>query len=146
MANDYFPKIQGYLLELGFEIHHVDEDSNLLVVSRPELGIDHMVLGCGEPLLIMEQYLLDLPAPSCEIYQRLQKAGIVVDRAVYDAGVGEVDRLLEQRIAQVSFGEAAARQRSLRDDPQLRRALELLQRGTTQKELFALASARTGTR
>jgi hypothetical protein len=71
MANSYFSKIQTYLLELGFDIHHLDQASNLLVVSKPELGIEHLVLGCGEPLLIMEQYLLDLPGPNCDVYQRL---------------------------------------------------------------------------
>ena len=85
------------------------------------------------------------PAWRDQIYQRLQAAGITVDRATYDAGIAEVDRLLEQRIAQTSFGEAAARERSLRDDPQLRRALEVLRRGSTQRELFAIALAeRTG--
>lgn len=71
MANHYFPKIQNYLLELGFDIRHLDEANNLMVVSKPELGIEHLVLGCGEPLLIMEQYLLDLPEPNCEVYQQL---------------------------------------------------------------------------
>ncbi len=71
MTHSYFTTIRTYLLELGYEIHHAQEASNLLVVSRPELGIDHLVLGCGEPLLIMEQYLLELPAPNCDIYQRL---------------------------------------------------------------------------
>ncbi|AII53404.1 molecular chaperone Tir [Hymenobacter sp. APR13] len=71
MANSYFYTIQNYLLELDFDIRHQDEANNLLVVSKPELGIEHLVLGCGEPLLILEQYLLELPAPSCDIYQRL---------------------------------------------------------------------------
>ena len=60
MANSYFYTIQNYLLELDFDIRHQDEANNLLVVSKPELGIEHLVLGCGEPLLILEQYLLDL--------------------------------------------------------------------------------------
>ncbi|MBT9392733.1 YbjN domain-containing protein [Hymenobacter sp. NST-14] len=63
--------MRTYLLELGYVLHHEHEASNLLVVSRPELGIDHLVLGCGEPLLILEQYLLELPAPNGDIYQRL---------------------------------------------------------------------------
>ena len=81
------------------------------------------------------------PAWRDEIYRRLSAAGVMVDRRVYDAGAAEVDRLLEQRIARVAFGEAAERERSLRDDPQLRRSIEVLRRGTTQKDLFAIASA-----
>ncbi|WP_262904628.1 YbjN domain-containing protein [Hymenobacter lucidus] len=71
MADAYFAKIQRYLLELDFDIQHQDPATNIFVVSKPELGIEHLVLGCGEPLLIMEQHLLDLPGPSCDVYQRL---------------------------------------------------------------------------
>lgn len=71
MTSPHFTLLRTYLLELGFDIHHQDEAADLLVVSRPELGIHNLVLGCGEPLLIMEQYLLELPAPDCAVYQRL---------------------------------------------------------------------------
>jgi carboxyl-terminal processing protease len=81
------------------------------------------------------------PAWRDEIYRRLGAAKVHVDRRTYDAGVAEVDRLLEDRIARTSFGDAVARERSLRDDPQLRRALEVLRRGSSQKDLFAIASA-----
>ena len=71
MTEHYFARIQRFLLELDFDIQHQDPATNILVVSKPELGIEHLVLGCGEPLLILEQYLLYLPAPNCDIYQRL---------------------------------------------------------------------------
>lgn len=71
MTNAYFITIKGYLLELGFDICHADERESVFVVDKPELAIKNLVIGCGDPLLIMEQYLLDLPAPSLEVYQRL---------------------------------------------------------------------------
>ena len=71
MTKPYFATIKSYLLELGFDICHADERENVLVVDKPELAIRNLVIGCGDPLLIMEQYLLDLPAPSLEVYQRL---------------------------------------------------------------------------
>jgi hypothetical protein len=71
MPNPYFLKINEYLLELGFEIRHADAQENILVVDKPELGIRNLVIGCGDPLLILEQYLLELPAPSLEIYRQL---------------------------------------------------------------------------
>ncbi len=71
MSNPYFATINGYLLELGFDICHADERESVFVVDKPELAIRNLVIGCGDPLLIMEQYLLDLPAPSLEVYQRL---------------------------------------------------------------------------
>lgn len=71
MPNPYFLKINEYLLELGFEIRYADAQENILVVDKPELGIRNLVIGCGDPLLILEQYLLELPAPSLEIYRQL---------------------------------------------------------------------------
>ena len=71
MPNSYFLKINEYLLELGFEIRHADAQENILVVDKPELGIRNLVIGCGDPLLILEQYLLELPAPSLDIYRQL---------------------------------------------------------------------------
>ncbi|MBD2766304.1 molecular chaperone Tir [Hymenobacter sp. BT664] len=71
MTNSYFTIIKGYLLELGFDIRHADEQESVFVVDKPELAIKNLVIGCGDPLLIIEQYLLDLPAPSLAVYQRL---------------------------------------------------------------------------
>jgi hypothetical protein len=71
MKNTYFLKVKDYLLELGFDICHADEQDNVLVVDKPKLGIRNLVVGCGDPLLILEQYLLELPAPSLDIYRQL---------------------------------------------------------------------------
>jgi len=71
MKNCYFPTIQNYLLELGFDIRRAVETDGILVVDKPELGIRNLVIGCADPLLLLEQYLLELPAPSCEVYQQL---------------------------------------------------------------------------
>ncbi|UOQ77645.1 YbjN domain-containing protein [Hymenobacter sp. 5516J-16] len=71
MVNRYFTTIKGFLLELGFDIRHEEAAANVLVVNKLDQGIRHLVLSCGEPLLILEQHLLDLPGPSCEVYQQL---------------------------------------------------------------------------
>jgi hypothetical protein len=71
MTNRYFFKIKEFLLELGFDVCHADEQDGVFVVDKPELGIKNLVIGCGDPLLLLEQYLLELPAPSLEVYQRL---------------------------------------------------------------------------
>ncbi|MCC3155513.1 YbjN domain-containing protein [Hymenobacter sp. BT770] len=71
MTHPYFATVHGYLLELGFDICHADAQEGVLVVDKPELAIRNLVIGCGDPLLILEQYLLDLPAPSLAVYQRL---------------------------------------------------------------------------
>jgi carboxyl-terminal processing protease len=76
-----------------------------------------------------------------DLYQRLQKRGVVVDRKDYDAGSRYIDRTLDQRIATLAFGDSTAKRREIVEDVQLRKALELLKKGTTQKDLLALAPA-----
>jgi hypothetical protein len=52
-----------------------------------------------------------------------------------------VDRLLEQRVARFVGGDSTARRRDLKFDAPLKKALELMQKGTSQKDLFTLAAA-----
>ena len=86
------------------------------------------------------------PAWREDLYRRLVADSVKVDKAVYDAGAPWVDRYLESRVAKVSFGEAAAKMHEIDDDNQLRRAIDLLHKGTTQKEIFAAAAAEAPSR
>jgi hypothetical protein len=65
---------------------------------------------------------------------------VTVDQKDWDASARYVDRLLEQRVARFAFGDSAAKRRDLAYDAPLRKAIDLLDKGTTQKELFSLAS------
>jgi hypothetical protein len=71
MANSYFDQIRLYLHDLGGLVEYSDPARGIFVVSKPELGISQLVVGCAEPLLILEQHLLTLPEPTLRIYQRL---------------------------------------------------------------------------
>jgi len=59
-----------------------------------------------------------------------------------DAATSLVDRDLEVRVARSAFGDSTVRRRTLDDDPQLRKAIEIIQRGQSQKDLFALVASR----
>jgi carboxyl-terminal processing protease len=76
-----------------------------------------------------------------ELYRRLQAKGVTVDRAQWDAASRYIDTQLEQRVTRFAFGDSTAKRRSLRFDAPLRKAIEVLNRGQTQKDLFAIASA-----
>jgi carboxyl-terminal processing protease len=76
-----------------------------------------------------------------ELYNRLVKDSVKIDRATWDAGRAYVDRQLELQIAHVAFGDSTQARHALKDDTQLQRAIELLKKGTTQKDLFAVAQA-----
>ncbi|MBV6519965.1 MAG: hypothetical protein MNPFHGCM_00069 [Gemmatimonadaceae bacterium] len=81
------------------------------------------------------------PAWRDELYARLKQKGIDIDRKQYDGASHYLDRLLENRVARLAFGDSTAKRRELDDDTQLRRALDLLRKGQNQKELFALVAA-----
>jgi carboxyl-terminal processing protease len=81
------------------------------------------------------------PAWREEFLRRLQAKGVTVDRKDYEGSARYVDRLLEQRVARFAFGDSTAKRRDLPYDAPLRKAISLLDKGPTQKELFATASA-----
>jgi carboxyl-terminal processing protease len=76
-----------------------------------------------------------------DFYTRLDTAGVKIDREVWSKGRRWPDRYLENRIARVAFGDTLAKRREIKDDNQLRKAMELLRKGNTQAELFAAARA-----
>ena len=82
------------------------------------------------------------PAWRDELYRRLRAKGVEIDRALFDGASRFIDRELDVRISRLAFGDSTNRRRTLDDDPQLRRALELLRRGNTQQELFSLVTAK----
>lgn len=74
-----------------------------------------------------------------QVWQKLVADTVKIDKAVWDAGATDVDRYIEERVAKVAFGDTLVRRRSLKDDNQLRRAMELMKKSATQKDLFAQA-------
>lgn len=76
-----------------------------------------------------------------EVYRLLQADTVKIDKAVWDAGASDVDRFIEDRVAKIAYGDTLVRRRNLKDDNQLRRAMELMRKGTTQKDLFTAAAA-----
>jgi carboxyl-terminal processing protease len=76
-----------------------------------------------------------------ELYRRLTQANVPVDKKQYDAAAPLVNRWISQQVARLAFGDSTSFRRGIPDDPQMKRALELLKKGQTQKDLFALAQA-----
>jgi carboxyl-terminal processing protease len=79
------------------------------------------------------------PAWREELYRRLSTAGVTVERQLWDAGSTEIDRLIRNRVATSAFGDSTAKRMAIQEDRQLMRALELLQQGRTQADLFTIA-------
>lgn len=76
-----------------------------------------------------------------EFYRRLVAAKVEVDRQLFDAARPTIDKWLSHFVTRFAFGDSAAARREMPDDPQLQRAIELMKKGSTQKDLFAMARA-----
>ncbi len=59
------------MLELDFGIVVEDGEECVFVVEKESLGIKNLVIGCTDPRLILEQYILDLPHGTAEMYRSL---------------------------------------------------------------------------
>ena len=81
------------------------------------------------------------PEWSEEFYRRLLAAKVDVDRQMFDAARPTVDKWLSHFVTRFAFGDSAAARREIPEDPQLLRAIELMKKGHTQKDLFAVARA-----
>ena len=75
-----------------------------------------------------------------EVFRRLQKDGVRVDRPTFDAGATLLDRMLEQRVSALAFGDSASFRRNVPRDRQLQTALEVLRGASTQAQALAKAT------
>ncbi|MEO7083584.1 MAG: S41 family peptidase [Gemmatimonadaceae bacterium] len=79
------------------------------------------------------------PAWVNEFYNRLQAKNVVTDRKQYDAASRYVNRAIEQRVAHYQSGDSTAKRRDLAYDAPLRKAIDLLTKATSQRDLFTMA-------
>jgi carboxyl-terminal processing protease len=85
----------------------------------------------------------DFKVPSTwttELMRRMTAAGVKLDPKFDAAGRTVLARDLENRVARLSFGDATAKARTLDEDHQLLKAVQLLERSTTQAQLLAAAA------
>ncbi len=66
-----FALVKHYLNEMELPIISEDTDEELVVVSDPESGIVNLVIDCEEPILVIEQLIMDVPSDTGDLYKRL---------------------------------------------------------------------------
>jgi len=69
--NSYFQKVKDYLLDLEYEVINEGEEDGVLWVEKEDAGIKNLVIFIADPILIMEQYLLDIGKPSETVFKKL---------------------------------------------------------------------------
>jgi hypothetical protein len=66
-----FDLVKHYLHEMELPILSEDPAEELVVVSDPESGIVNLVIDCEDPILVLEQLIMNVPAESGDLYKRL---------------------------------------------------------------------------
>jgi carboxyl-terminal processing protease len=79
------------------------------------------------------------PAWIDELYNRVQAKGVTIDRKLYDGASRWIGRQLDDRVAHFAVGDSLARRRSVSYDNPLKKAIEMLQKANTQRDLFTQA-------
>jgi hypothetical protein len=69
--SEQFEKVKSYLLELEFNISHEDPTDQLVVIDDEEAGIKNLIIDCEDPILILEQLIMETPAEPGELFKRL---------------------------------------------------------------------------
>jgi carboxyl-terminal processing protease len=77
-----------------------------------------------------------------ELWRRMERRGISIDRAVYDRARPTVTRLLASEITRYVFGPDAEFLRSSREDPAIRTAIEIAGSARDQADVLKRAEAR----
>lgn len=68
-----FDKVREYIMELEYEVVQQNPEDGFLVIRKESEGINNLVIGCVDPLLIMEQFLFEVKTPSQEMFEALLK-------------------------------------------------------------------------
>jgi hypothetical protein len=69
--SEKFELVKSYLLDLDLEITREDAAEELVVVADEENGISNLVVDCEEPIVILEQMILEVPRNPGDLYRRL---------------------------------------------------------------------------
>jgi carboxyl-terminal processing protease len=74
-----------------------------------------------------------------EVFRRMAADSVVLDSKVEAGARVAIERDLANRVARLSYGDAAAKVRLVKEDKPLMKAIELLQKNATQAQLLAAA-------
>lgn len=66
-----FEKVKGYLQELELSMSQEDESEGLVVVNDEESGLNNLIIDCEDPILILEQAIIQVPSDPGDLYKRL---------------------------------------------------------------------------
>jgi len=69
--SEYFNTVKSYLQDLNLAVDEEDTAEELVVVSDEDRGINHLIVDCEDPILIIEQAILPVSNVPGDLYKRL---------------------------------------------------------------------------
>lgn len=66
-----FQKVKDYLFDLGLPIIEENASEELVIINDEDKGISHMMLDCEGEILVVEQFIMPVPANSPSLLKRL---------------------------------------------------------------------------
>ncbi len=64
-------KVKDYLEELEFSISSEDVAEELVIIDDEEKGIKNLIIDCEDPVLVLEQVIMDVPKNTDGFFKRL---------------------------------------------------------------------------
>lgn len=68
---DNLEKVKNYLNDLGFSVSSENVAEELVIINDEEKGIKDLILDCEDPILIIEQLIMEVPTKTDEFFKRL---------------------------------------------------------------------------
>ena len=70
---DKFSLVKRFLHEMNISIINEDEKEELVIVEDEVNGIKNMIIDCEEPIVVLEQVIMNVPEKTDVLYKRLLK-------------------------------------------------------------------------
>ncbi len=64
-------KVKDYLGELELSISSEDEAEELVIIDDEDKGIKNLIIDCEDPVLVLEQVIMDVPKNTDGFFKRL---------------------------------------------------------------------------
>lgn len=64
-------KVKEYLDELELSISSEDETEEMVIIDDEEKGIKNLIIDCEDPVLVIEQVIMDVPQNTEGFFKRL---------------------------------------------------------------------------
>lgn len=71
--SDYLEIVKGYLLDMDISIVEEDVKEELVVVEDEESGIKNLIIDCEDPILVLEQLIMEVPENRSDFFESLLK-------------------------------------------------------------------------